>query len=96
MAKELMTARHELEASRRANESHRERTLAAEKSAAKATAAMHEAHAAHARLREQHERVLTEVQMQRNRVAKLRLAVKRVEGSCRKWFRSSRRSEWPR
>jgi hypothetical protein len=54
-----------------------ERTHAAEKAAARAATAMNESHLEHARVQAAYERVLAEVQIQRNRVAKLRLAASR-------------------
>ena len=77
MAKELMQCRHELESCRRVCAEYAERTHAAEKLAARAASAMHEAHAEHARLQHANELVLSEVQVQRSRVSKLRLAASR-------------------
>jgi hypothetical protein len=79
MAKELIQVRHELEASKRVASEYAERTRAAEKRAEKARESMHEAKGELHRLRETHERVLSEVQVQRNRVAKLRITVRRYE-----------------
>ena len=77
MAKELMQCRHELEGCRRVCAEYAERTHAAEKAAARAATAMNESHLEHARVQAAYERVLAEVQIQRNRVAKLRLAASR-------------------
>ena len=79
MAKELIQVRHELEASKRVSSEYAERTHAAEKSMAKSREAMHEANHNLRKLKEKHEQVLSEVQVQRNRVAKLRLTVRRYE-----------------
>lgn len=79
MAKELIQVRHELEASKRVSSEYAERTRAAEKRSEKAKEAMLEAKHELSRLKETHERVLSEVQVQRNRVAKLRLTVRRYE-----------------
>ena len=71
--KELMQCRHELEASRRLHAEYAERTHAAEKGAAKAKELMHEAQLKYQRLESKHEEVQQEVQLQRNRVAKMRI-----------------------
>lgn len=80
MAKELMQCRHELEASRRITSEYAERTHAAEKGAEKAKERMRSSQEAHSELKERHERVLAEVQVQRNRVAQLRVAASNRRG----------------
>ena len=79
MARELMQARHELEASRRVQAEYAERTHAAEKKAARAKERSQQAHAAYDDLRVQHEQLKEEAQSQRNRVATLRLTVRRLQ-----------------
>ena len=79
MAKQLMQARHELEASKRVSSEYAERTHAAEKAAAKYREKMQEAKGDYAQLTLRHEELEKEVQVQRNRVANLRLKLTRLE-----------------
>ena len=74
LARELMQCRHELEASRRSCAECIERTSAAERTKEHALQRMRDAQASYARLSEVHEQLSAEVQVQRNRVARLRLA----------------------
>ena len=78
MARELMNCRHELDASKRVQSEYAERTHAAEKAAARAREAMHEAKRSNAGLVERYEKMEREVQEQRDRVTRLRVSLHRA------------------